>query len=197
MAFQRTELALIADLLMSLELGFARTTIGDGPEPLEALTVTLDKVFDGDDIVLRLIPLEQFDRFSSGNPANAEDDPDADPELSMLRIDAALPVAYRPERLEALITCLDVVNAGLPFGAVVVHPIEGSVAFHYTVISNSAVFDAHLVIDLMRSLEFYFAMMARPLRDAIESELSAQQVRSLVQAFVGGLTQPATEELAP
>ncbi len=197
MAFKCTELALIADLLMSLELGFARTTIGDGPEPLEALTVTLDKVFDGEDIMLRLIPLEQFDRFSLEAQPGADDDPDADPELSMLRIDAALPVVYRPERLEALITCLDVVNAGLPFGAVVVHPIERSVAFHYTVINNSAVFDAHLVIDLMRSLEFYFAMMARPLREALESQLSAQEVRELVQAFVSGLTQPAAAEPAP
>ncbi len=197
MAFKCTELALIADLLMSLELGFARTTIGDGPEPLEALTVTLDKVFDGEDIMLRLIPLEQFDRFSLEAQPGADDDPDADPELSMLRIDAALPVVYRPERLEALITCLDVVNAGLPFGAVVVHPIERSVAFQYTVINNSAVFDAHLVIDLMRSLEFYFAMMARPLREALESQLSAQEVRELVQAFVSGLTQPAAAEPAP
>jgi hypothetical protein len=194
MAFKNHELALIADLLMSLDLGFARITIGDGPEPLEALTVQLNNVFDGEDIVVRLIPLEQLDRISPSEPA---DDPDADPELSMLRMDAALPVPYKPERLEEITTCLDVVNSVLPFGAVVIHPLERSIAFHYTVISNSVVFDAHLVIDLLRSLEFYFAMMAKPLREAIQGNMGAQEIREAVLAFVQGLYAPGTWERAP
>ena len=191
MTFKNKYLSLLGDLLRQVNVAGSRISIGDGPNALEAMSIRLANLFNGDDIELRLIPLDQIDTLLSADEENDVADFDDDPDLLMLRMDAALPLAYDLAKLETLITCLSVINSSIPFGAVIAHPTERSVSFHYTAICNKALFDAGMILELIRMLEFYFAMMAHPLRFALESALSPQAILEQVQEFVTAMMSPA------
>jgi hypothetical protein len=111
--------------------------------------------------------------------------------LILLRLDASLPLLFSAERLGALLTCLDIINEAMPFGAFCLHA-EHRVGFHYTYAARITVFDTSLVLHLLRSLEYYLALAAQPLKLALRSQQSPDQIRAEVVAFLEQL-HAATE----
>jgi hypothetical protein len=154
---------------------------------LEALSVTLENAFDEADVEVRLMPIDQLDSETEDAPLDDEESP-----LVLLRFDAPLPLQCSDERLPSLLTCLDLVNEAIPFGSICLHA-QNRIAFHYTYAARITVFDTSLVLHLLRSLEYYLAMAAQPLKRAVRSELTPDQIRAEIVAFLEQLQHAATE----
>jgi hypothetical protein len=182
----RPELVLLAEQFEALRLIWRYTPIRARAVTLEALTVTLENVFDETDIEVRLMPVDQVDVESDDALLDEDESP-----LVLLRLDATLPVLFSDERLGALLTCLDIINEAMPFGAFCLHA-EHRIAFHYTYAARITVFDTSLVLHLLRSLEYYLALAAQPLKLALRSQQSPDQIRAEVVAFLEQL-HAATE----
>lgn len=182
----RSELVLLAEQFDALRLVWRYTPIQGQAIELQALTVTLEGVFDEADIEVRLLPVDQLD----GDGDDRLDDDEAP--LVLLRMDAQLPLSYADDRLPALLACLDLINEALPFGAICLHAGK-TLAFHYTYAARLTVFDTSLVLYLLRTLEYYFAVSAQPLKFALQSDLTPDQIRAEVTAFMQQLQQTESE----
>lgn len=174
----RPELVLLAEQFEALRLIWRYTPFRAQAVTLEALTVTLENVFDEADIDVRLMPVDQVDVESDDTLLDDDESP-----LVLLRLDAHLPLLFSAERLGALLTCLDIINEAMPFGAFCLHA-EHRIAFHYTYAARITVFDTSLVLHLLRSLEYYLALAAQPLKLALQSEMTPDQIREEVAAFL-------------
>jgi hypothetical protein len=182
----RYELLLLADHFKALGTPYSLKLLGEGLGAPECLEVIFPETFEGTDVIVRLLPLNIQETQGDNTSLDAAGD-DADLDLFLLRFDALLPRRFEERQIPTLLTCLEIINGVLPFGSVVPRLSDRSLIFQYTHACDILTFQPAVVQELLNTLEFYFGLMARPLRLALSENLSPERVREDFEKFMRAL----------
>jgi hypothetical protein len=152
-------------------------------------------------MALRLMTLESLG--PAPPPADPEqgddDDDEAPPPISLVRIDALLPIAIAWEQLPLTLAAIEAMNDLLPFGGISLRPQAACWAWQYTLPAPDLGSAAALAMRVIESLRFYVEALAPTLVAALEDGADPDSIGSRLRAMLGGFAQSleAADELAP
>lgn len=160
--------------------------------PLEWLETTIPDVLADQAMALRLMTLESLmsPAQSPEDPEQGDDDDDEElPPMSLVRIDALLPLAIDWEQLPLTLAAIEAMNDLLPFGGISLRPQAARWAWQYTLPAPDLGSAAALAMRVIESLRFYIEALAPTVAAALEDRAEPGSIGPKLRAMLGEFAQ--------